>query len=125
MTFGKRPSSVTKILVTHHPFARSDEKHAGDVVRNGCWVLKQLEGLDIDLLLGGHLHKAYHAHMKHRMISLQAGTAISRRHRGEPNSYNWLTVSYPKIDLEVRVYDGREFSASLSQSWNRRNLDIN
>jgi 3',5'-cyclic AMP phosphodiesterase CpdA len=113
------PREVVKIVVTHHPFAPSDPAHAGDAVRNGRWVLSKMEDWGVDLLLGGHLHRAYHAHVEHGAISLQAGTAISTRRRHEPNSYNWLRVDAEKIELEVRVHDGMNFVAGKAESFKR------
>jgi 3',5'-cyclic AMP phosphodiesterase CpdA len=113
------PREVVKIVVTHHPFAPADTRHAGDVVRNGKWALEKLATLGVDLLLGGHLHRAYHAHMEHGAISLQAGTAISTRQRGEPNSYNWLIVHQDRIELDVCVYDGKGFVVGTEQTWDR------
>ena len=113
------PREVVKVVVTHHPFSPSDPAHAGDVVRNGRWALNKLAKTGVDLLLGGHLHRAYHAHMDHGAISLQAGTAISTRMRGEPNSYNWLRVDREKIDLDVCVYEGGKFVVGAQQSWKR------
>jgi 3',5'-cyclic AMP phosphodiesterase CpdA len=119
------PREVVKIVVTHHPFSPPDEKHAGDVVRNGQWALEKLARTGVDLLLGGHLHQAYHAHMDHGAISLQAGTAISTRHRGQPNSYNFLTVAREKIELDVCIYDGGKFVVATEQSWKRNRPQMN
>lgn len=113
------PREVVKIVVTHHPFAPSDPAHAGDAIRNGRWTLRMMEDWGVDLLLGGHLHRAYHAHVEHGAISLQAGTAISTRRRHEPNSYNWLAVDAEKIDLEVRVHDGGKFITGKTESFKR------
>jgi len=55
------------------------------------------------------------------VLSVQAGTATSTRRRHEPNAYNWLTLSRDRVDVEVRIWNGKEFEKSLVTRYERIN----
>ena len=120
------PTSVFKVLVTHHPFIPAPRKPDSDIVVGGPRALGQLEECGIDMLLAGHLHMAYHddvrAHHKsarRSVLSIQAGTATSTRRRHEPNAYNWITISPDLVTVAVRVWNGNEFEESLVTRYER------
>jgi 3',5'-cyclic AMP phosphodiesterase CpdA len=125
------PSSVFKVVVTHHPFVPPPRDPRADVIRRGAQYVDELEECGVDLLLAGHLHLAYHddlrAHYKsakRSILSVQAGTATSTRRRGEPNAYNWITVSPGPNGLctvAVRAWNAQRgcFEESLVTRYNR------
>jgi hypothetical protein len=92
-----------------------------------------MEDCGVDMLLAGHLHLAYHDDLrshyksaKRSILSVQAGTATSTRRRGEPNAYNWITVSPGSEGLctvAVRAWNAGEacFEGSLVTRYNRVN----
>ena len=43
------------------------------------------------------------------MVVVQAGTAVSTRGRGEPNSYNLVTAGGGRLSVLVREWDGARF----------------
>ncbi len=47
------------------------------------------------------------------ILSVQAGTATSTRRRGEPNAYNWITVSPQLCTVAVRAWGDGGFHESL------------
>jgi 3',5'-cyclic AMP phosphodiesterase CpdA len=111
---------MLKVLVTHHPFIPPPRKPDADVLVDGEQALRQIEDCGFDLLLAGHLHLAYHDDVRahHRSasrfaLSVQAGTATSTRRRGEPNAYNWITLSHDLITVAVRAWNGNAFKESL------------
>jgi hypothetical protein len=57
------------------------------------------------------------------MIVAQAGTAISRRRRGEPNAYNLITVDPPRLHLQVRVWTGRVFEPRSATEYRKEALE--
>ena len=71
----------------------------------------------VDLILTGHLHLSYRRaadaagfrHEDHSLLGVNAGTCISDRHRGEPNSYNRLAVNGDLITIVNRQWDGKAF----------------
>lgn len=97
-----------RIVVCHHPFdaprtrigrltwPRSEKRAVADLVARGA-----------DVFLTGHLHVSYTGHTAIRYkaagraaIVVEAGTATSRRVRGEPNEFNVLHVDRAHIVVE-------------------------
>jgi 3',5'-cyclic AMP phosphodiesterase CpdA len=114
-----RPGSV-KVLVTHHPFIPPPRHPKADVILRGESYLPMLEAAGVDLLLAGHLHLAYHDDLRSHykasrasVLSVQAGTATSTRRRGEPNAYNWITISPDLCSVTVRAWCDGKFAQSL------------
>jgi 3',5'-cyclic AMP phosphodiesterase CpdA len=114
------PADVVKVVVTHHPFIPPPREPAADVILHGETYLDELADCGVDVLLAGHLHLAYHDDLrshyksaKRSTLSIQAGTATSTRRRGEPNAYNWITVSQDLCTVSVRAWCEDRFEESL------------
>ena len=110
------PEGLFKAMVTHHPFVPPPRAKTPAVVGRGLQALTAAADCGVDLLLAGHLHEGYsadvrttHVSLSRSMIVVQAGTALSRRRRGEPNAYNLITIDPPRIALQVRSFAGGEF----------------
>ena len=103
--FRHAPPGAAKIVVAHHHFAPApdyDARH--DVMRRGKTALDRFTELGVDLILGGHLHRAYIGNSldvypsKDRtsgIIIAQSGTTTSRRGRArerEKNSFNLIQI---------------------------------
>jgi 3',5'-cyclic AMP phosphodiesterase CpdA len=115
--FAPLPPRVFKVLVTHHPFLPPPGAKAGRVVGRGLQALQAAEACGVDLLLAGHLHvgfsgdiRAHYLTIRRSILVAQAGTATSLRVRGEPNTYNVITVDGPALSLAVRGWDGARFA---------------
>jgi 3',5'-cyclic AMP phosphodiesterase CpdA len=109
--------SLTKILVTHHPFdvpaARGAERQ---IVGRGRMALQRLADCGADVLLAGHLHASHIGHTAQRYdiaglsaLVIQAGTATSRRTRHEPNAFNLLRIASRYIEVEQYVLRDEDF----------------
>ena len=124
--FSQAAPSATRVLVTHHPFIPTSKRPDGDLIRRGTQTLLALEACNIDVLLAGHLHLAYHddvrgyhAGTKRSVISIQAGTATSTRLRGEPNAYNRITIERDHVHVSVRAWNRDGFAPALATDFRK------
>jgi 3',5'-cyclic AMP phosphodiesterase CpdA len=124
----RQPVGVFRVVVTHHPFIPPPRDPRADVIRQGETYIDELEDCGVDMLLAGHLHLAYHDDLrshyksaKRSILSVQAGTATSTRRRGEPNAYNWITVSRDLCTVAVRAWNAKDrcFEESLVTRYER------
>jgi 3',5'-cyclic AMP phosphodiesterase CpdA len=123
------PRDVLKVVVTHHPFIPPPGERVHGIVRGAKRALATFEECGIDVLLAGHLHmgysgdvRAHHEATKRSILSIQAGTATSDRHRGgEPNAYNWLELELHRVSVEVRAWVGATFETLTVKRFNRSN----
>jgi 3',5'-cyclic AMP phosphodiesterase CpdA len=115
-----------KIVVVHHPFIAPARHHVHNIIGNVGPALATLGECGVDILLGGHLHQPYHGDVRAQhpqagrsILSIQAGTAISARRRGQLNSYNVLRVEGSRLDLCVRAWDGAAFAPAATTGYLR------
>jgi len=119
-------NEVFKVVVTHHQFVSLPGLAGERTVGRAALALRALDACGVDLLLAGHLHRGYSGDVRthdplvrRSIVVLQAGTAISSRGRGEPNSYNFITVDGASLEVDVRVWDGSTFASSHSYGYER------
>jgi 3',5'-cyclic AMP phosphodiesterase CpdA len=123
---GPLPADVFKVVMTHHPFLPPPDDPSPPLVGRGAEALHAADDAGVDLLLSGHLHVGYsgevrarHVSARRSMLVSQAGTAISNRHRGEPNAYNVLRVDTRRVEFELRLWNGRDFEPRARRTWGR------
>jgi 3',5'-cyclic AMP phosphodiesterase CpdA len=121
------PDEVVKVVVTHHPFIPPPKERVHGIVWGAVPALDIMEGCGVDICLAGHLHMGYsgdvrthHEGVKRSMISIQAGTAVSTRRRGnEPNAYNLITVNPEHVTIQVRAWNGARFEKAEKTHYSR------
>lgn len=124
--FGELPDTVFKVLFTHHPFLPPPDAPKTRLVDRHKLALPALEKAGVDLLLAGHLHKAYsgdiatfHTQVARSILVAQASTATSIRTRDEANAYNLISIQAPNVRLEVRAWDGTEFIHAAASTYTK------
>jgi 3',5'-cyclic AMP phosphodiesterase CpdA len=125
------PETVTKVLVTHHPFDGA-RIHRRDIVGRAGEAMDILASCGADLLLSGHLHVGqttstalrYQTGAKSALV-VQAGTATSSRGRGEANSFNLLLVEPQSVVIERHEWrpDEGRFVPAHREAFRRTELD--
>jgi len=114
--FSETPDGTARIVVAHHHFAPApDHLHDTNMPRAKRAIERFLD-LSVDMILGGHLHRAYignsldfypGSHRDHGIIISQCGTTTSRRGRGreqEKNSLNRIEISKCTIAITHLMY---------------------
>jgi 3',5'-cyclic AMP phosphodiesterase CpdA len=121
------PDKVFKVVVTHHPFIPAPGEPEGDVVKRADEALGAFLNCGVDMVLSGHLHKAYMGDLGQAytravmsVLSVHAGTATSTRTRGEPNAYNRVRVEGThRVVVDVRVWKGEAFGSGTASVYER------
>ena len=105
------PESLTKVIVTHHPFDLPDEPDNDELVGRADEAMKAFADCGVDLLLSGHFHASSagdtsrrHPLAGYAALAIQAGTATSTRHRGEANAFNVLRIEPDAVALEINAW---------------------
>jgi 3',5'-cyclic AMP phosphodiesterase CpdA len=116
--FADAPAHALRIVVAHHHFAPAPDYEGSHVMPDAKRALDRFTELKVDLILGGHLHRAYignsldvyaGADREHGIVIVQSGTSTSRRGRArerEKNTFNYIQVA----DDIVRVTHYMHFS---------------
>ncbi|HEY0035807.1 MAG TPA: metallophosphoesterase family protein [Longimicrobium sp.] len=118
-----RPEEELRIVVAHHHFAPPPDFEGGDVMPEAQRAIDAFTRMRVDVVLGGHLHRAYignsldvyaGAAREHGIVIVQSGTTTSRRGRArerEKNSLNVLRLDGDAIRVTHYMYfdDAEEF----------------
>jgi 3',5'-cyclic AMP phosphodiesterase CpdA len=114
--FTEVPPNVLKIVVAHHHFAPAPDYEGGQVMPQAKRAIDKFTALKVDLILGGHMHRAYIGNSldvypgmdrEHGIIIVQSGTSTSRRGRArerEKNSFNYLQVAEDIVRVTHYMY---------------------
>lgn len=114
--FRSAPSGATRIVVTHHNLAPAPDFEGGSVMHGARRILERFVDMGVELVLSGHLHRAYRASSldlieNHppgaEILVVQAGTATSSRGRGRErarNSFNLVRIDSDAIRVTPHLY---------------------
>jgi 3',5'-cyclic AMP phosphodiesterase CpdA len=114
--FARVPEDTIRILVAHHHFAPPPDWEGADVMPQAKRALDAFTAQRVDLILGGHLHRAYIGNSldvysgqdrEHGIVIVQSGTSTSRRGRArerEKNSFNVVRIDGRLIRVTHYMY---------------------
>ncbi len=114
--FAEAPPGAARIVVAHHHFAPAPDFEGGEVMPEAKRAMDRFTRMRVDLVLGGHLHRAYignsldvypGADREHGVIIVQCGTSTSRRGRArerEKNSFNLIRVGDEVIRITHHMF---------------------
>jgi 3',5'-cyclic AMP phosphodiesterase CpdA len=117
------------VLVAHHPFTPLPMLPRETLVGRSLRALRAFEECGVHLILTGHLHRGHsgdvrdHYHvLDNSVLTAHASTSISNRRRGEPNSFNFITLSPDRqeVEIAVREWDGTRFTQASSTLFARK-----
>jgi 3',5'-cyclic AMP phosphodiesterase CpdA len=109
--FSTLPRDAIRIIVSHHHFAPPPDFEGAQVMPKSKRALDAFTAMKVDLVLGGHLHRAYIGNSldvyagrdrEHGIVIAQSGTSTSRRGRArerEKNSFNVLRIDRRTIKV--------------------------
>jgi 3',5'-cyclic AMP phosphodiesterase CpdA len=110
---GRAEPGALRVLVTHHPFDLPVSYKKAELI--GSRVIRRVVA-SVDLLLAGHMHISHAAPtaLRYKLdgssaIFIQAGTALSTRGRGEPNSFQVIRTARGTIDVQQYSADDDGF----------------
>ena len=114
--FEEAPDDLVRIVVAHHHFAPAPDYEGGQVMPRAKRAIDAFTELKVDLILGGHLHRAYVGNSldlypgldrDHGITIVQSGTSTSRRGRvreREKNSFNVVRVTDEVVRITHYMY---------------------
>jgi 3',5'-cyclic AMP phosphodiesterase CpdA len=114
--FTHAPADAYRIVVFHHHLAPAPDYDKVEMMPRAKQILEALTALKVDLIMAGHLHRAYIANSldlyagadrQHGMIIVQCGTTTSRRGRArerEKNSFNWIQLTAQSMRIIHYMY---------------------
>ncbi len=114
--FAEARVGAAKIVVAHHHFAPApDNLYDRSMPKAKRAIMRFVED-DVDMILGGHLHRAYigntldvypGVHRERGIVIVQSGTTTSRRGRGrerEKNSFNVIDIHSNAMKITHYLY---------------------
>ena len=106
--FATAPPTAARIVVVHHPLVSPEDGRGHHALLNAPVAIRAMRAARVDLVLSGHLHRAYFGTID-GLYCLQAGTAVSTRRRFEPNSWNRIVVRSDAFEIDARTYYAPQF----------------
>jgi 3',5'-cyclic AMP phosphodiesterase CpdA len=134
--FRGAPPEAVKILVGHHHLAPAPDYESDQVLSGYQRCLDAFEGMGVDLILGGHLHRSYVADSRdirpenpgwRGIVIAHTGTTTSRRGRARErnkNSLNLIGIFGDRIEITHHLYhpESSSFLPSASHTFPRKPL---
>ncbi|MEQ9570048.1 MAG: metallophosphoesterase, partial [Longimicrobiales bacterium] len=109
--FAESPSDDVRIVVAHHHFAPAPDYEGDKSMPRAREVLEAFTAMGVELILGGHLHRAYIGNSldvhpgvdrTEGVVIVQSGTTTSGRGRArerEKNSFNVVRIGDRALEI--------------------------
>lgn len=131
--FREAPMGHLRVLVTHHNLMPAPDFGPYQVMPGHTRILEALAGMEVDLVLGGHLHRGWVATSRQvfpggaalrRIVLAYAGTATSFRGRAAEagaNSFNEVRVTPGQVEItrHLRSRQGGDFRPECTVAFPR------
>lgn len=115
--FESAPPGGVRVLVIHHPLICPPDGEGGAPLPGAERILQQIEDMDVDFVLGGHMHMTHIASSRELIPGegsgvplITAGTTTSRRGRGAEtrrNSANVVEVLVDRVNVTPHFFESR------------------
>ncbi len=114
--FSESNATQLRIAVMHHHLIPAPSFNPNAPIRKARRTLDVLTEARVNLVLAGHLHRAYIGNTldvyagedrSHGIIVVQCGTSTSRRGRGmerEKNTFNYIEIHADSINVQHYIY---------------------
>ena len=119
-TMKKYKNKIKIVAMHHHLIAIPDTGSDQLTVVDAGDVLRTILDTHVDVVLCGHKHRPWAWNFRNLTV-VNAGTATSERVRGFfENTYNILTISNKKVDVDLKIVGGKRLS--MDEMVNNYNL---
>ena len=114
--FREAPETDVRIVVLHHHLAPAPDYEGDRPVPRAPAILEELKAMGVEMVLGGHLHRAYIGNSldvypgedrERGVVIVQSGTTTSRRGRARErakNSFNVIRVTEDRLEVVHHMY---------------------
>ncbi|MEK9505265.1 metallophosphoesterase family protein [Gaopeijia maritima] len=114
--FADAPADDIRIVVAHHHFAPAPDYEGDKSMPRAREILEQFTAMGVELILGGHLHRAYignsldvhpGSERSKGVVIAQSGTTTSGRGRArerEKNSFNVIRIGERALEITHHMH---------------------
>lgn len=114
--FQESDPDAARLLVSHHHLAPAPDYEGGTFLPRAPEILDNLNRMGVEMILGGHLHRAYIGNsldvypgqdVEHGIVVVQSGTTTSHRGRAREsakNSFNVIRLMEDHLEITHYMY---------------------
>lgn len=116
--FEEADDGDARVLVAHHHLAPAPDYESDTTLPRSQEILDACYDMEVELILGGHLHRAYIGNSldvypgrdrRHGIVIVQSGTTTSHRGRAREeakNSFNLIRMAEDHLEITHYMYFG-------------------